>query len=98
MPPAVDDLSISVLDYRNRIVEKDELAQNLARENLFRAQKKMKDYYNQNTKKNVFEVGQRVWVYTLRTRKGLSKNLMHNSLGIVEKLSPVHFKLGTITN
>ena len=56
----------------------------------------MKDYYNQNTKKNVFEVGQRV--YTLRTRKELSKKLMHNWLGIVEKLSPVHFKLRTITN
>ena len=40
----------------------------------------MKDYYNHNTKKTVFEVGQRVWVYTLRTRKGLSKKLMHNWL------------------
>ena len=40
LPPAADDLSTSVLDYRNRIVEKDELAQNLARENLQRAQKK----------------------------------------------------------
>ena len=59
----------------------------------------MKDYYNQNTKKKtVFIVGQRVWVYTLRTRKGLSKKLMHNWLGIVEKLSLVHFKLRTITN
>ena len=49
-------------------------------------------------KKTVFEVGQRVWVYTLRTKKGLSKKLMHNWLGIVEKLSLVHFKLRTITN
>ena len=49
-------------------------------------------------KKTVFIVGQRVWVYTLRTRKGLSKKLMHNWLGIVEKLSLVHFKLRTITN
>ena len=49
-------------------------------------------------KKTVFIVGQRVWVYTLRTRKGLSKKLMHNWLGIVEKLSPVHFKWRTITN
>ena len=40
LPPVADDLSTSVLDYRNRIVEKDELAQNLARENLQRAQKK----------------------------------------------------------
>ena len=33
LPPAADDLSTSVLDYRKRIVEKVQLAQNLAREN-----------------------------------------------------------------
>ena len=98
LPPAADDLSTSVLDYRKRVVEKVELAQNLASENLQRAQQKMKDYYDQKIKEPVFEVGQRVWVYTPRTRKGLSKKLMHNWLGpyrIVEKLSPVHFKLRT---
>ena len=86
---------------QKRVVERVELAQNLARENLQRAQQKMKDYYDQKTKEPVFEVGQRVWVYTARTRKGLSKKLMHNWLGpyrIVEKLSPVHFKLHTIAN
>ena len=40
LPPAPDDLSTSVLDYRKRVVEKVELAQNLARENLQRAQNK----------------------------------------------------------
>ena len=92
-------MSTSALDYRKRVVQKVELAQNLASENLQRAQQKMKDYYDQKTKEPVFEVGQRVWVYTPRTRKGLSKKLMHNWLGpyrIVEKLSPVHFKLRTI--
>ena len=101
LPPAADELSTSVLDYRKSAVERVELAQNLARENLQRAQQKMKDYYDQKTKEPVFEVGQRVWVYTPRTRKGLSKKLMHNWLGpyrIVEKLSPVHFKLRTIAN
>ena len=84
---------------QKRVVERVELAQNLARENLQRAQQKMKDYYDQKTKEPVFEVGQRVWVYTPRIRKGLSKKLMHNWLGpyrIIEKLSPVHFKLHTI--
>ena len=101
LPPAADDLSTSVLDYPKRAVEKVELAQILARENLQRAQQKKKDYYDQKTKDAVFEVGQRVWVYTPRSRKGLSKKLMHNWLGpyrIVDKLSPVHFKLRTITN
>ena len=101
LPPAADDLSTSVLDYRKRTVENVELAQNLARENIQRPQQKMKDYYDQKTKQPVFEVGQRFWVYTPRTRKGLFKKLTHNWLGpyrIVEKLSPVHFKLRTIAN
>ena len=61
----------------------------------------MKDYYDQKTKEPVFEAGQRVWVYTPRTRKGLSKKVMHNWLcpyRIVERLSPVHFKLRAIAN
>ena len=75
MPPAADDLSTSFLDYRKRVVEKVELGQKLARENVQRAQQKMKDYYDQKTKESVFEVGQRVWVYTLRTRKGANKKV-----------------------
>ena len=46
-------------------------------------------------------MGQRVWVYTPRSKKGLSKKLLHNWLGpyrIVEKSSPVHFRLRTDTN
>ena len=89
LPPVAGDLGTSVLDYRKRVVEKVELAQNLQR-----AQQEMKDYYDQKAKEPVFEVGQRVWVYTPRTRKGLSKKLMHNWLDpyrIAEKLSPVLF-------
>ena len=50
LPPVADDLGTSVLDYRKRVVEKVALAQNLARENLQRAQQKMKDYYDQKIK------------------------------------------------
>ena len=50
LPPVAVDLGTSVLDYRKRVVEKVELAQNLARENLQRAQQKMKDYYDQKTR------------------------------------------------
>ena len=73
--------------------------QNLTRGILQRAKQKMKDYYNQRAKETVFEVVKRVWVYTPRTRKGLFRKLMHNRLGpyrVVEKLSPVNFKLRTI--
>ena len=60
----------------------------------------MKDYYDRNVREPVFEVGQRVWVYTPRSKKGLSKKLLHSWLGpyrIVEKSSPVHFRLRTDT-
>ena len=52
-------------------------------------------------KQPVFEVGQRVWVYTPKTKKGLSKKLLHNWFGpyrIVKKCSPVHFRLRTEKN
>ena len=91
LPPVAGDLGTSVLDYRKRVVEKVEQ----------RAQQEMKDYYDQKAKEPVFELVQRVWVYTPRTRKGLSKKLMHNLLDpyrIAEKLSPVLFKLRTITD
>ena len=82
-------------------MEKVELAQNIAKENIQRSQQKMKDYYDQQAKKPVFEIGQRVWIYTPKTKKGLSKKLLHNWFGpyrIVEQSSPVHFRLRTDTN
>ncbi|PFX13456.1 Retrovirus-related Pol polyprotein from transposon 17.6 [Stylophora pistillata] len=101
LPPLDDDVTASVFGHRKRIVENIELAQNMARENLQRAQQKIKDYYDQNAKEPVFEVGQRVWVNTPRTKKGLSRKLLHNWSGpyrIVEQSSPVHFRLRTDTN
>ena len=80
LPPVADDVTTSVFEHRKRIVERLELAQNLARENLQRAQQKMKDYYDQGAKEPIFVVGQRVWVYTPRTKKGLSRKLLHNWL------------------
>jgi len=81
LSPADENLTTSALEYRKLIVENVELAQNLARENTQRAQQRMKDYYDRNAKDPEFEVGQKVWVYTSRTKKGLSKKLLHNWLG-----------------
>ena len=67
-----DSLSTSVLDHRKRVVEKIELAQNLARENIQRPQQKMKEYYDRNASQPLFEIGQRVWVYTPKAKKGSS--------------------------
>ena len=92
LSPAADDLSPSVLDHRKRIVEKVALAQNLARENIQRSQQKMKEHYDRNASQPLFEIGQRVWVYTPKTKKGLSKKLLYNWFGpyrIVEQSSPV---------
>ena len=101
LPPAADDLSTSVLDHRKRVVEKVELAQNLARENIQRSQQKIKEYYDRNASQPLFEIGQRVWVYTPKTKKGLSKKLLYNWFGpyrIVEQSSPVHYRLRSKNN
>ena len=101
LSPADESLTTSALEYRKCIVENVELSQNLARENTQRAQQRMKDCYDRNAKDPEFEVGEKVWFYTPRTEKGLSKKLLHNWLGpyrIVEKSSPVHFRLRTDTD
>ena len=56
----------------------------------------MKDYYDQKSKTPYFQIGQRVWVYTPKTKK-----FLHNWFGsylIVEQSSPVHFRLQTENN
>ena len=97
LPPAADDLSTSVLDHRKRIVEKVELSRNLARENIQRSEQKMEENYYRNASQLLFEIGQRVWVYTPKTKKGLSKKLLYNWFGlyrIVEQSSPFRFITG----
>ena len=100
LPPAADDLSTSVLDHRKRVVKKVELAQNLARENIQRSQQKMREYYDRNASQPRFEIG-RVWVYTPKTKKGLSKKLLYNWFGlyrIIEQSSSVHYRLRSKNN
>ena len=101
LSPAADDLSTSVLDHRKRIIEKVELAQNLAPENIQRSQQKMKEYYHRNASQPLFEIGESARVYTPKTKKGLSKKLLYNWFGpyrIVEQSSPVHYRLRSKSN
>ena len=61
----------------------------------------MKIQYDKNAAPVQFDIGSKVWVYTPKNRKGLSKKLAHNFHGpnrITAKLSPVHFKLRTLDN
>ena len=46
LAPVADDVTASVFEHRKGIVEKVELAQNLAREILQCAQQKMKEFYD----------------------------------------------------
>ena len=92
LPPP--NLSPSVAEHRARIVQTLEEAKQLIQSNTQRAQLKMKARYDQSARPIQFMIGQRVWVYTPKHRKGLSKKLLHNYHGpfrIVAKLSPATF-------
>jgi len=96
-----DNLSASVSVHRARIVKNLEDAQRIIQSNTQLAQQRMKDKYDKTAAPVPFEIGTKVWVYTPKLRKGLSKKLTHNYHGpywIVSKLSPVHFRLLTLDN
>ena len=98
--PASDPAS-SIEENRRKIVKQIELAQQIAKENIMRAQHKMKTYYDQHAPEPNFVEGHKVWVFSPKTYKGLSKKLLHNYHGpfrVVEKLSPVHYRSRLCTN
>ena len=95
------DLSTSISEHRRKIVEKIEIAQQLAKENIQRTQQSMKSYYDRKAKDVDFEVGDRVWVFSPKSKKGLSRKLAHNWHGpfrISRKASPVLFFLKNSNN
>ena len=53
------------------------MAQNIAKENIQLSEQKTKEEYDQKAKMPAFKVGQCVWVYTPKTKKGLSRKLLH---------------------
>ena len=96
-----DNLSSSVRELRARIVRNLEEAEQIIKSNTELAQQRMKHHYDQGSAEAPYDIGAKVWVYTPKTRKGLSKKLTHHYHGpyrIVSKLSPVHFKLRTLDN
>ena len=99
IPPR--EMSVSVAEHRVRVVEHVERVRRIAAENTQRAQQKMKELHDLTASSPPFAVGDRVWVYTPKNRKGLSKKLAHNYHGpyrIVEFLSPVHCVLRAMDN
>ena len=98
LPPS--NVTDSIKEHRARIVQTIQEAHLIARANIQRTQQTMKDRYDRSAREPQFMLGDRVWVYTPKT-KGLSRKLMHHWHGpfrVVEKCSPVHFKLHTCDN
>ncbi|CAB3997885.1 Retrovirus-related Pol poly from transposon, partial [Paramuricea clavata] len=99
LPPS--NVTKSVKKHRARIVQTIDEAHAIARANIQRTQQSMKARYDRSACESKFMLGDRVWVYTPKTKKGLSRKLMHHWHGpfrIIEKCSPVHFKLRTCDN
>ena len=94
-------LSSSVAEHRARILTNLENAQRIVSCKTQLAQQKMKEYYDRHSQPVIYDIGDKVWVFTPKSKKGLSKKLLHNYHGpyrIVAKLSPVHFRLRTLDN
>ena len=99
LPPR--EMSPLVADHRARVVEHIERVRRIAAENTQRAQQKMKEQHDLHAEQPSFSLGDKVWVYTPKNRRGLSKKLAHNYHGpyrIVEFLSPVHCILRAVDN
>ena len=95
------EISPSIAEHRARVVEHIEIAHRIAKENIQRAQQRMKDNHDKHAVPLKYKLGDRVWVYTPKNRKGLSKKLAHNFHGpyrIVQFLSPVHCILRATDN
>lgn len=62
IPPR--EISVSVAEHRARVVENIEIARRIAAQNIQRAQQKMKDLHDRFAEPTLFQLGERVWVYT----------------------------------
>ena len=69
-------LSSSVEEHCACIVRQIEAAQSIARANIARTQQLMKLQYDKTSADAPFEIGRRVWIYTPRAKRGLSKKLL----------------------
>ena len=99
LPPK--DLSASVTEHRACVVKHLETAQEVARANVQRAQQRTKLFYDQSSNFPKYDLGQQVWVFSPKNKRGLGKKLMHIWQGpmcIYKKLSPVTYKVKLPTN
>ena len=95
------DVSASIRDHRARIIQHIEEVQRLAQINLQRAQQRMKDYYDRDATSTAYAIGDKVWVNTQKTKRGLSRKLLFSWRGpytIVAQTSPVNYVLRAADN
>ena len=69
-------LSSSVAEHRARILTNLENAQHIVSSKTQLAQQKMKEYCDRNSQPVVYDIGDKVWVFTPKSKKGLSKKLL----------------------
>ena len=79
LPPR--EVSASVAEHRARVVEHIEIARRISAQNIQRAQQRMKDLHDRFAAPTQFQLGDRVWVYCPKNRKGVSRKLAHNYHG-----------------
>ena len=99
LPPK--DLSASVTEHRACVVKHLETAQEVACANIQCAQQHMKLFYEQGSNFPEYDLGQQVWVFSPKTKRGLSKKLRHiwhGPMCIYKTFSPVTYKVKLTTN
>ena len=69
------EMSASVAEHRERVVEHIEIARRISAQNIQRAQQRMEDLHDRYAEPTQFQLGDRVWVYCPKNRKGVSKKL-----------------------
>ena len=67
------EMSVSVFEHRARVVENLQIARQIADENIQRAEQKMKELFDSDAAPSPFTVGDKVWVYTPKTRRSQIK-------------------------
>ena len=88
-------------EHSEHVIEKVKLAQEIAKDNLENYQNKMKQFYDRSASEPNLKVGDIVYVYTPRGKKGHVKKLMHlwnGPYALVEKVSPTNFKIQRVSD
>ena len=88
--------TIELHEFMGKLEEKLTQARSEAKLTLQQSQVNSKERYDRNTAAPTFQVGDKVWVFTPKPKKGLTKKLLHFWHGpyeILQKTSSVNYKI-----